>query len=123
MCSLPLCDIGERSRSIWLPLARAPSAVKTRLADDCALRVECRLVIDPAPLLDRALKRLSDALATRAPDAAPATPQTPPRSAPPSVKTATDARGRVHTFYRVACAETRPAVSSTSHKNRSGLKE
>ena len=27
--------------------------VKTRLADDCALRVECRLVIDPAPLLDR----------------------------------------------------------------------
>ena len=26
--------------------------------------------------------------------------------------TATDARGRVHTFYRVACAETRPAVSS-----------
>ena len=36
----------------------------------------------PAPLLDRALKRLSDALATRAPDAAPATPQTPPRSAP-----------------------------------------
>ena len=53
--------------------------VKTRLADDCALRVECRLVIDPAPLLDRALKRLSDALATRAPEAPPATPQTPPR--------------------------------------------
>ena len=37
--------------------------------------------------------------------------------------TATDARGRVHTFYRVACAETRPSVSSTSDKNRSGLKE
>ena len=37
--------------------------------------------------------------------------------------TATDARGRVHTFYRVACAETRPAVSSTSDENRSGLKE
>ena len=37
--------------------------------------------------------------------------------------TATDARGRAHTFYRVACAETRPAVSSTSHKDRSGLKE
>ncbi len=37
--------------------------------------------------------------------------------------TATDARGRVHTFYKVACAETRPAVSSTSDKNRSGLKE
>ena len=26
--------------------------------------------------------------------------------------TATDARGRVHTFHKVACAETRPAVSS-----------
>ena len=37
--------------------------------------------------------------------------------------TATDARGRVHTFYRVACAETRPSVSSTSDKDRSGLKE
>ena len=37
--------------------------------------------------------------------------------------TATDARGRAHTFYRVACAETRPSVSSTSDKNRSGLKE
>ena len=37
--------------------------------------------------------------------------------------TATDARGRVHTFYKVACAETRPAVSSTSDENRSGLKE
>ena len=37
--------------------------------------------------------------------------------------TATDARGRVHTFYKVACTETRPAVSPTSHKNRSGLKE
>ena len=36
--------------------------------------------------------------------------------------TATDARGRVHTFYKVACTETRPPVSSTSH-NRSGLKE
>ena len=35
--------------------------------------------------------------------------------------TATDARGRVHTFYKVACTETRPPVS-TSH-NRSGLKE
>ena len=63
-------------------------------AEESALRVECRLVIDPAPLLDRALKRLSDALATRAPEAAPATPQTPPRIAPSSVKTATDARGR-----------------------------
>ena len=93
-CSLPLGELGERSKTLWLPLARAPSAVKTRLANDCALRVECRLVVDPAPLLDRALKRLNDALATRAPDAAPATPQTPPRSAPPSVKTATDARGR-----------------------------
>ena len=37
--------------------------------------------------------------------------------------TATDARGRVHTFHKVACAETRPSVSSTSDKNRSGLKE
>ena len=37
--------------------------------------------------------------------------------------TATDARGRVHTFYKVACTETRPPVSSTSDKNRSGLKE
>ena len=37
--------------------------------------------------------------------------------------TATDARGRVHTFYRVACAETRHPVSSTSDKDRSGLKE
>ena len=37
--------------------------------------------------------------------------------------TATDARGRAHTFYKVACAETRPPVSSTSDKNRSGLKE
>ena len=37
--------------------------------------------------------------------------------------TATDARGRVHTFHKVACAETRPAVSSTSDENRSGLKE
>ena len=37
--------------------------------------------------------------------------------------TATDARGRVHTFHKVACTETRPAVSPTSHKNRSGLKE
>ena len=37
--------------------------------------------------------------------------------------TATDARGRVHTFHRVACTETRPAVSSTSDKDRSGLKE
>ena len=82
--------------------------VKTRLADDCALRVECRLVIDPAPLLDRALKRLSDALATRAPDAAPATPQTPSRSAPPSVKTATDARGRF-----VATPPKPPAASTT----------
>ena len=36
--------------------------------------------------------------------------------------TATDARGRVHTFHKVACTETRPPVSSTSH-NRSGLKE
>ena len=35
--------------------------------------------------------------------------------------TATDARGRVHTFYRVACAETRHPVSSD--KDRSGLKE
>ena len=26
--------------------------------------------------------------------------------------TATDARGRVHTFYKVACTETRPPVSS-----------
>ena len=37
--------------------------------------------------------------------------------------TATDARGRAHTFYKVACAETRPPVSTTSDKNRSGLKE
>ena len=37
--------------------------------------------------------------------------------------TATDARGRAHTFHKVACAETRHPVSSTSHKNRSGLKE
>ena len=37
--------------------------------------------------------------------------------------TATDARGRVHRFYRVACAETRHPVSSTSDKDRSGLKE
>ena len=37
--------------------------------------------------------------------------------------TATDARGRAHTFYRVACAESPPPVSSTSDKNRSGLKE
>ena len=37
--------------------------------------------------------------------------------------TATDARGRVHTFYKVACAESHPPVSSTSDKNRSGLKE
>ena len=65
-------------------------------------------MIDPAPLLDRALKRLSDALATRAPDAAPATPQTPPRSAPPSVKTATDARGRF-----VATPPKPPAASTT----------
>ena len=28
--------------------------------------------------------------------------------------TATDARGRVHTFHKVACTETRPPVSSTS---------
>ena len=35
--------------------------------------------------------------------------------------TATDARGRVHTFYKVACSETRPPVSSD--KDRSGLKE
>lgn len=35
--------------------------------------------------------------------------------------TATDARGRVHTFHKVACAETRLPVSSD--KNRSGLKE
>ena len=37
--------------------------------------------------------------------------------------TATDARGRVHTFHKVACAETRHPVSSTSDKDRSGLKE
>ena len=37
--------------------------------------------------------------------------------------TATDARGRVHTFHKVACTETHPAVSPTSHKNRSGLNE
>ena len=37
--------------------------------------------------------------------------------------TATDARGRVHTFHKVACMETRLPVSSTSDKDRSGLKE
>ena len=71
-------------------------------------------------------------------DSVPAPPADCPRLSGPAVTafrasvavddingtiTATDARGRVHTFYRVACAETRPAVSSTSHKNRSGLKE
>ena len=28
-CSLPLGDLGERSKTLWLPLTRAPSAVKT----------------------------------------------------------------------------------------------
>ena len=37
--------------------------------------------------------------------------------------TATDARGRAHTFYKVACTETRHPVSPTSDKDRSGLKE
>ena len=82
--------------------------VKTRLADDCALRVECRLVIDPAPLLDRALKRLNDALATRAPEAPATTPQTPPRPVAAVQKAATDARGRF-----VATPPKPPAASTT----------
>ena len=71
-------------------------------------------------------------------DSVPAPPADCPRLSGPAVTafrasvavddingtiTATDARGRVHTFHKVACAETRPSVSSTSDKDRSGLKE
>ena len=60
-------------------------------------------------------------------DSVPAPPADCPRLSGPAVTafrasvavddingtiTATDARGRVHTFHKVACAETRPAVSS-----------
>ena len=69
-------------------------------------------------------------------DSVPAPPADCPRLSGPAVTafrasvavddingtiTATDARGRVHTFHKVACAETRLPVSSD--KNRSGLKE
>ena len=71
-------------------------------------------------------------------DSVPAPPADCPRLSGPAVTafrgsvavddingtiTATDARGRVHTFHKVACMETRLPVSSTSDENRSGLKE
>jgi len=108
-CSLLLSELGERPKTLWLPLAQA--TLKTRLADDCALRVECRLVVDPAPLLDRALKRLDLALATRV---APNPPSTPPRAPAAAAKTATDARGRF-----VATPPKPPAGATTSPSPRS----
>ena len=69
-------------------------------------------MIDPAPLLDRALKRLSDALATRAPDAAPATPQTPPR---PVRRRAKGGDGRARALRRDAAQAARGLYDDRRH--------